>query len=94
MPLSLVELDYQVIQSISPSPHSLFDMSPDPFHMIFHSDETLMAVMSMEETTWDDGHHHSILFLELETIESYQWILNPSAFINLPLFLEPTCDVL
>ena len=71
MPLSLVELDYHAIQSTSPSSHSPFDMSPDPFHIIFHTDETIMAVMFVEDTPWDDGHHRSILFLELETIESY-----------------------
>jgi hypothetical protein len=38
IPLSLVELAYQAIQSTSPSPHSPFDMSPDPFHTIFHTD--------------------------------------------------------
>jgi hypothetical protein len=35
MPLSLVELAYQAIQSITPSPHSLLDMSPDRFQVVF-----------------------------------------------------------
>jgi hypothetical protein len=35
IPLILMELAYQDIQSKSPSPHSLFDTSPDPFHKIF-----------------------------------------------------------
>jgi hypothetical protein len=61
MPLSLVELAYQAIQSTSPYSHSLFDTSPDPFHMIFHTDESIMEIMSVEDTPWDDGHHHSIL---------------------------------
>jgi hypothetical protein len=33
-----------------------------------------MIVMSMKDTPWDDGHHRSILFLEHETIESYQQV--------------------
>jgi hypothetical protein len=94
MPLSPVELSYQSIQSEYPSPHSLFDMSPDPFHMILPTDEMIMAVMSVEDTPWNDGHHRSILFLEPETIESYQQISHPSTFINFPPFSEPTCDVL
>jgi hypothetical protein len=84
MPLSLVELTYQAIQSTSPSSHSPFDMSPDPFHMIFPTNETIMEVMSMEDTPWDDGHHRSIIFLELETIKSYRQISNPSIVINSP----------
>jgi hypothetical protein len=94
MPLSPVELTYQAIQSKSPSSHSPFDMSPHPFHTIFHTDETIMAVMSMEDTPWDDGHHHYILFLEPENIESYRQISNPSIVINLPPVSEPTHDVL
>jgi hypothetical protein len=73
IPLSLVELSYQSIQSTNPSLNSLFDTSMDPFHIVFHTDEMIMTIMSMEDTPWHDGNHHSILFLELETIESYQW---------------------
>jgi hypothetical protein len=54
MPLSPVELAYQDIQSESPSPHSLFDMSPNPFHTIFPTDEMIMEIMSMEDTPWDE----------------------------------------
>jgi hypothetical protein len=64
MPLSLVESAYQAIQLETPSTPSLGDSSPDPFHVIFPTDEIMMLVMSMEDTPWDDGHHHSILFLE------------------------------
>jgi hypothetical protein len=87
MPLSPVELAYQAIQSATP-PHSLLDTSPDLFHVVFHTDEMIMTVMSMEDTLWDDGHHHSILFLEPETIESYRWILNLSTVITIPPFFE------
>jgi hypothetical protein len=44
VPLSPVELAYKVIQSTTPFPHSLFDTSPDPFHMVFHTDEMIMKL--------------------------------------------------
>ena len=70
MPLSLVESAYQAIQSTTPSTPSLGELSPNPFCVIFHTNEMIMSVM--EDTPWDDGHHRSILFLEQHTIESYQ----------------------
>jgi hypothetical protein len=82
MHLSLVELPYQAIQSTTP-PHSLHDTSPGPFHMIFPTNEMIMKVMSMEDTPWDDGHHPYILFLEPETIESYQWISTLSTIVTI-----------
>jgi hypothetical protein len=85
MPLSPMELAYRDIQSASPSPHYLLDTSPDPFHVVFHTDEIIMIVISMEETPWDDGNHHSILFLEPKTIESYQRTSNPSTFFTISL---------
>jgi hypothetical protein len=50
--------------------------------------------MSMEDTPWDDGNHRSILFLEPETIESYQWILNLSTVVTISPVPEPIHDVL
>jgi hypothetical protein len=88
MPLSLVESTYQAIQSTTPSLPSLYDTSPYPFHMIFPTDEMIMKFMSMGITPWDDGHHHSIIFLEPETIESYQWISNLSTVVVISLFLN------
>jgi hypothetical protein len=93
MRLSLVELAYQAIQSATPSPRSLLDTSPDPFHVEFHTDEMILTVMSMEYIPWDDGHYRSILFLEPETIESYQRILNPSTVMTIPPVSEPIRDV-
>jgi hypothetical protein len=93
MPLSLVELAYRVIQSTTPSPRSLRDTPVDPFHMIFPTDEMIMTVMSMEDTPWDDGHHRSILFLEPETIESYQRISTPSTVVIFSSVPEPTHNV-
>jgi hypothetical protein len=94
MPLSLVELSYQAIKSTTYSPPSLFDTSLDPFHVIFPIDEMIMMVMSMEETPWDGGNHHSILFLEPETIESYQWISTSSTIVVISSVPESTHDVL
>jgi hypothetical protein len=70
MPLSPVESTCQAIQSATPSTPSLGDLSPDPICVIFPMEEMIMYVM--EDTPWDDGHHHSILFLEQHTIEGYQ----------------------
>jgi hypothetical protein len=70
MPLSLVESAYQAIHSATPSTPSLDELSPDPFHVIFPTDEMIMSIM--EDTPWDDGHHRSILFLEQHTLENYQ----------------------
>jgi hypothetical protein len=94
MPLSLVESAYQTIQSTTPSTPSLCDSSPDPFHMIFPTNEMIMSVMSMEDTPWDDGHHRSILFLEQHTLESYQRISTPSTVVVISSVPESTHDVL
>jgi hypothetical protein len=91
MLLSPVESTYQDIQSASPS---LGDSSPDPFHVIFPTDEMIMSVMSMENTPWDDGHHHSILFLEQHTLESYQRILTSSIVVVITSLPDSTHDVL
>jgi hypothetical protein len=94
MPLSSVDSAYKDIQSTTPSPCSLCDMSPYPFHVIFSTDEMIMTVMSMEDTPWDNGHHHYILFLEPETIESYQRISTPSIVVIISYVPESTQDVL
>jgi hypothetical protein len=94
MCLSLVESAYQAIQSTTPSLPSLGDTSPDPFHVIFPTNEMIMVVMSMEDTPWDNGNHPSILFLERETIESYQWISTPSTVVVISSVPESTHDLL
>jgi hypothetical protein len=96
IPLSLVELAYQTIQLelLILKDNSLLDTSPDLFHVVFDTDEMIMIVMSMEDTPWDDGHHHSILFVEPETIESYQCILNSSTVITISPIPESTRDIL
>jgi hypothetical protein len=91
IPLSPVESAYQTIQSATPDTPSLGDLSPDPFHVIFPTDEMIMSVM--EDTPWDDGHHRSILFLEQHTIERYQWISTPSTVVVISTTLDSTHDV-
>jgi len=61
MSLSPIESSYHTIQSATPSTPSSKELSPDPFHVIFPTDEMIMSVMA--DTSWDNGHHRSILFL-------------------------------
>ena len=83
MPLSPVESAYQAIQSATLSTSSLDELSPDPFHVIFPTDEMIMSVMA--DTPWDDGHHHSILFLEQHTLKNYQRILTLHVITTIPV---------
>jgi hypothetical protein len=53
-----------------------------------------MSIMSILDTPWGDGHHHSILFLKRDTIESYQWILTPSIIVVIYSIPKSTNDVL
>jgi hypothetical protein len=66
------------------------DLSLDPFHVIFPTDEMIMSVMSMEDTPWDNGHHRSILFLEQCTIEGYQRLSTPSTVVIISTVPEST----
>jgi hypothetical protein len=91
MPLSPVESSYQAIQSATTSTSSLDELSPNPFRVIFPTDEMIMSIM--EDTPWDDGHHHSILFLEQHTLENYQWISTPSTVVVISTVPGSTQDV-
>jgi hypothetical protein len=91
MPLSPVESAYQAIQSATPITSSFDELSPDPFRVIFPTDEMIMFVM--EDTHWDDGHHCSILFLEQQTLENYQRILTPSTIVVISMVSQSTRDV-
>jgi hypothetical protein len=93
LPLSPVESTYQAIQSATPSTPSLGDLSLDPFCVTFPMDEMIMSVMSMENTPWDDGHHHSILFLEQHTIEGYQRMSTPSTIVVICTVPKSTHDL-
>jgi hypothetical protein len=50
IPLSLIESSYETIQSTNPSTPSLGDSYPDPFHVVFPTNEMIMSFMSMEDT--------------------------------------------
>jgi hypothetical protein len=52
-----------------------------------------MIMSIMEDTPWDDGHHHSILFLEQHTIDGYQWISTPSTVVVISIVSEVTHNV-
>jgi hypothetical protein len=91
MSLSLVEAAYQAIQWARPSTPSLGELSPDPFCVIFPTDEMIMSIL--EDTPWDNGHHHSILFLEQHTLENYQQISTPSTIVVISTVPESTHDV-
>jgi hypothetical protein len=79
MPLSPVESAYQAIQSASLTTSSCEELSPDPFRVVFPTDEMIMSVLA--DNPWDDGHHRSILFLEQQTLENYQRISTPSIVV-------------
>jgi hypothetical protein len=91
MSLSPVESAYQAIQSATPSTPSLGELSPNPFRVIFPTDETIMSVL--EDTPWNDGHHRSTLFLEKHTLENYQRISTPSIVVIISTIPESTHDV-
>jgi hypothetical protein len=74
--LSPIESAYQAIQSMNPLTSSCEELSPNPFRVVFPTDKMIMSVLT--ENPWDDGHHHSILFLEQQTLENYQRISTPS----------------
>jgi hypothetical protein len=52
-----------------------------------------MIMSVLEDTPWDDGHHHSILFLEQHTLENYQQISTPSTIVVISTVLESTHNV-
>jgi hypothetical protein len=91
MPLSPVESAYQAIQSATHTTSSCEELSPDPFHVVFPTDEMIMSVL--DDNPWDDGHHRSILFLEQQTLENYQRISTPSTVVVIMTVLGSTRDV-
>jgi hypothetical protein len=91
MPLSPVEFAYQAIQSANPATSSCEELSLDPFRVVFSTDEMIMSVLA--DNPWDDGHHHSILFLEQQTLENYQRISTPSIVVVITTVPESTRDV-
>jgi hypothetical protein len=47
----------------------------------------------MKDTPWEDGHHHSILFLEQHNMENYQRIVTPLTVVVISIVPETTQDV-
>ena len=45
--------------------------SPDPLKEVFPSDEAIMETMSLEDLSWDDGHHHSSFMPGLGAMSKY-----------------------
>jgi hypothetical protein len=91
MPLSSVESAYQAIQSATLTTYSLEELFPDPFRVVFPTDEMIMSVMA--DTPWDNGHHRSILFLEQHTLENYQRISTLSTVVVITTVPGATHDV-
>jgi hypothetical protein len=91
MSLSPVESSYQAIQSVNPVTSSYEELSPDPFRVVFPTDDMIMSVL--DDNPWDDGHHHSILFLEQQTLQNYQRISTPSTVVVITTVPGPTRDV-
>jgi hypothetical protein len=91
VPLSSVESAYHAIQMATPFMSSLDELSLDPFRVVFPTDEMIMSVM--EDTPWDDGHHHPILFLEQHTLENYQQISTTSTVVVISTVPSSTHDV-
>jgi hypothetical protein len=89
--LSPVESSYQAIQSVTPITSSFDELSPDPFRVIFPTDDMTMSVL--DDTPWDDGNHRSILFLKQQTLENYQRISTPSTVVVISTISQPTRDV-
>jgi hypothetical protein len=91
MPLSPVESAYQAIQSANHTTSSCEELSHDPFHVVFPTDEMIMSIL--DDNPWDDGHHRSILFLEQQTLENYQRISTPSTVVVITTVPDSTRDV-
>jgi hypothetical protein len=91
MSLSPVESAYQDIQSASHTTSYCEELSPDPFHVVFPTNEMIMFVLN--DNPWDDGHHRSILFLEQQTLENYQRISTPSIVVVITTIPGSTRDV-
>jgi hypothetical protein len=52
-----------------------------------------MIMSILDDTSWDDGHHRSILFLEQQTLENYQRISPPSTVVVISIVPQFTQDV-
>jgi hypothetical protein len=60
-----------ILDEYSHSSWLISTSSPDPFDDTSPTDESIMEIMSLEDTPWGDAHHHSSFLPELETIENH-----------------------
>jgi hypothetical protein len=101
MPLSTVEVAYNIFQQTSTNP----DLAPsqeldpvlepicgqdslttqDPLDLVFPSDEVILEKMDCPHRPWDDLHHRSYFLLELRRIEGGEFGLNVNRNIPCPI---------
>jgi hypothetical protein len=90
MPLSIVEVAYNIVQQASTNP----DLAPpqeldpvlepiwaqdslttyDPLDLVFPSDEVILEAMTGPDRPWDDLHHRSYFLPELKRIEAGEFV--------------------
>jgi hypothetical protein len=100
MPLSPAEAKYDAIQSTSPSPDDQHLVASNSYSLpswlnslsstfdyilhIFPSDESIMEMLSIEESPWDDNHHRSSFLPSLDEIEENIQSIFPSDIVDNP----------
>jgi hypothetical protein len=108
MPLSLSKVEYEAIQSTSPSPDdqhllvynsyslpSWLDSLSSTFDyilQIFPSDESIMEMLNIKESPWDDNHQHSSFLPILDEIEKDISSIFPMNIVNDPQYSILTQD--
>jgi len=107
MPLSPAEAKYDAIQSASPSLDDQHLVVPNSYSLpswlnslsstfdyilrFFPSDESIMEIISIEESPWDDNHHCSYFLLSLDENEENIQSMFSSNIVDNPesLILSP-----
>jgi hypothetical protein len=100
MSLSPTEAKYDAIQSASPSPDDQHLVASNSYSLpswlnslsstfdyilhIFPSDESIMEMLSIKESPWNDNHHHSSFLLSLDEIEENIQSIFPSDIVDNP----------
>jgi hypothetical protein len=102
MPLSPAEVEYDAIQSASPSPDDQHLLASNSYSLpswldslsstfdyilwIFPSDESIMEMLSIEEAPWDDNHHRSSFLPSLDEIEKDISSIFPTDIVDTPQY--------
>jgi hypothetical protein len=110
MPLSPAKVEYDAIQSASPSlddqhllasttyslPSWLMFLSStfDYILQIFPSDKSIMEMLNIKEAPWDDNHHHSSFLPSLDDIEKDISSIFPSDIVDSPQYPILTQDTI